>query len=104
MGEWAPHGSSWYKCVKYNPTEVDKQKEKMRMETKYDLERYANFYDSYSQEENSYKYALKLMDKILTYKKSLETEKNQPHLELGFLDEAVQTFIDCHRILKILIY
>ena len=74
------------------------------METKYKLERYANFYDSYSQEENSYKYALKLIDKILTYKNSLETEKNQPYLELGFLDEAVQTFIDCHRILKILIY
>ena len=100
LGEWAPHGSSWYKCVKYNPTEVDKQKEKMRMETKYELERYANFYDSYSQEENAYKYALKLMDKILTYKNSLEREKNQPHLELGFLDEAVQTVIDCHRILK----
>ena len=100
LGEWAPHGSSWYKCVKYNPTEVDKQKEKMRMETKYELERYANYYDSYSQEENAYKYALKLMDKIAGYKKSLEEDKNQPHLELGFLDEAVQTVIDCHRILK----
>ena len=100
LGEWAPHGSSWYKCTKYNPTEVDKQKEKMRMDAKYELEKYANYYDSYSQENNSYKYAFKLKDKIKDYKDALENIKNQPHLELGFLDEAVQTVIDCHRILK----
>ena len=100
LGEWAPHGTSWYKCVKYNPTDLDKHKEKMRLETKYELERYANYYDSYSQEENSLKYAMKLNDKIETYKKALEQEKNQPHLELAFLNEAVQTVIDCHRILK----
>ena len=100
LGEWAPHGSSWYKCTKYNPTEVDKQKEKMRMDAKYELEKYANYYDSYSQENNAYKYAFKLKDKIKDYKDALENIKNQPHLELGFFDEAVQTVIDCHRILK----
>ena len=100
LGEWAPHGSSWYKCVKYNPTDLDKHKEKMRLETKYELEKYANYYDSYSQEENALKYAKKLNDKILRYKTDLENKKNQPHLELAFLDEAVQTVIDCHRILK----
>ena len=29
-----------------------------------------------------------------------KSKKNQPHLELAFLDEAVQTVIDCHQILK----
>jgi ariadne-1 len=100
LGEWKPHGTSWYKCEKYNPNEVDKQKEKMRLDTKYELEKYANYFDSYSQEENALKYAYKLTDKIKTYKKSLENEKNQPHLELIFLDDALQTVINCHRILK----
>ena len=100
LGEWAPHGSSWYKCVKYNPSEVDKQKEKMRLDTKYELEKYTNYYDSYTQELNALKYALKLNEKISTYKKSLEKEKNQPHLELLFLDDALNTVIECHRILK----
>ncbi len=72
----------------------------MKMDTKYELEKYANYFDSYSQEENALKYAYKLADKIKTYKNSLETEKDQPHLELAFLDEALQTVINCHRILK----
>ena len=100
LGEWKPHGTSWYNCQKYNPTEVDKQKEKMRLDTKYELERYANYYERYSQEENALKYAYKLIDKIQTYKKCLEKDKNQPHLELIFLDEAIQSVINCHRILK----
>ena len=100
LGEWAPHGTSWYKCTKYNPTDVDKQKEKMRHDTKLELEKYANYYDSYTQELNALKFALKLNEKIKGYKLSLEKDKNQPHLELIFLDEAVQTVIDCHRILK----
>ena len=100
LGEWAPHGSSWYKCVKYNPTDVDKQKEKMRLDVKYELEKYANYYDSYSQEQKSLEFANILKDKIKKYKDALEKEKHQPHLELKFLDEALQTVIDCHTILK----
>jgi ariadne-1 len=100
MGEWKPHGTSWYKCVKYNPTEVDKQKEKMKLDAKFELEKYNNYFDSYLQEKNAYDYAVKLKEKINNYKEHLEKEKNQPHLELVFLDEAIQTVIDCHRILK----
>ena len=72
----------------------------MRLEAKLEIEKYANYYESYSQEENALKYAYKLTDKIETYKRSLEENKNQPHLELIFLDEALQSVINCHRILK----
>ena len=30
----------------------------------------------------------------------MEKQKEQPHLELKFLDDAIQSVIDCHRILK----
>ena len=43
---------------------------------------------------------MKLNDKIAKYKLALENEKKQPHLELVFLDNAVQSVTDCHRILK----
>ena len=100
LGEWKPHGSSYYECKRYNPTELDKQKEKMRLNAKYEIERYANYYNSYNEEQKAYNFALKLNEKVEKYKNALEKEKNQPHLELKFLDEAIQSVIDCHRILK----
>jgi ariadne-1 len=100
LGEWKPHGSSWYECKKYNPTELDKRKEEMRLNTKYELERYANFYDSYSNEVKALKFGIKLKDTVEKYKLALEKDKEQPHLELKFLDEALQTVLDCHNILK----
>ena len=100
LGEWKPHGSSWYECKKYSPTELDKNKEKIRNNIKLELERFANYYESYQEEENSIKYAKKLSSKIETYKELLEQVKNQPHTEVQFLDEALQTVIECHQILK----
>ena len=100
LGEWKPHGTSWYECKKYTPSELDKNKEKIRNNMKLELERFANYYESFQEEEKSIKYALKLSDKIDNYKKQLETFKNQPHTEVQFLDEALRTVIECHQILR----
>ena len=99
LGEWKTHGGSYYKCEKYNPTEFEKQKEKMRGEVKLEIERYANYFESYNEESKNLKLAHKLIDKIENYKKIL-ANKNQPYLELLFLNEALDIVIDCHRILK----
>ena len=99
LGEWKPHGSSWYECKKYSPTELDKNKEKIRNIIKLEL-RYANFFESWQEEEKSIKFAVKLTDKINQIKKQLEELKHQPHVEVLFLDEALQTVIECHQILK----
>ena len=100
LGEWKPHGTSWYECKKYTPNELDKNKEKIRNNIKLELERYANYFESYQEEEKSIKFAVKLTDKINLYKKQLEELKHQPHVEVLFLDEALQTVIECHQILK----
>ena len=100
LGEWRPHGTSWYECKKYTPTELDKNKEKIRNNIKLELERYANFYESFQEEEKAIKFGVKLKDKIENYKTQLENLKNQPHQEVQFLDEALQTVIECHQILK----
>ena len=100
LGEWKTHGGSYYKCEKYNPTDFEKQKEKMKGEVKLEIERYANYFESYSEESKNLKLAHKLLDKIEKYKLILEKYKNQPYLELLFLNEALDIVIDCHRILK----
>ena len=100
LGEWKTHGGSYYKCEKYNPTEFEKQKEKMKGEVKLEIERYANYFESYNEESKNLKLAHKLLDKIEKYKLILEKYKNQPYLELLFLNEALDVVIDCHRILK----
>lgn len=100
LGEWKPHGSSWYECKKYTPSELDKNKEKIRNNIKLELERYANYFESYQEEEKSIKYAKKLNEKIDNYKKQLESFKHQPHTEVLFLDEALRTVVECHQILK----
>ena len=100
LGEWKTHGGSYYKCEKYNPTDFEKQKEKMKGEVKLEIERYANYFESYSEESKNLKLAHKLLDTIENYKLNLEKNKNQPYLELLFLNEALDVVIDCHRILK----
>ena len=100
LGEWKPHGTSWYECKKYTPNELDKNKERIRNNIKLELERYANFFESWQEEDKSIKFAVKLTDKIDKYKKQLEDVKHQPHVEVLFLDEALQTVIECHQILK----
>ena len=100
LGEWKPHGTSWYECKKYSPTELDKNKEKIRNNIKLELERYANYFESYQEEEKSIKYGIKLREKIEKYKNELEEKKHQPHMEVQFLDEALDTVIECHQILK----
>ena len=100
LGEWKKHGTSWYKCTFYDPNKVDKEKEKLKNDTKFELEKYISYFDKYINHDKSQKFAEKLNDKILGYKNRFQKEKNIPYLELAFLDEAVATVIDCHRMLK----
>ena len=100
LGEWKPHGTSWYKCEKFSPNELDKNKEKIKNNMKLELERFANYYERVQEEEIAIKYALKLSGKIDNFKKQLENEKHLPHTESLFLDDALRTVIECHKILK----
>ena len=100
LGEWGPHGSSWYKCTKFDQNKVDKEKEKMKENMKYDLERYVYFYDRYSDHAKSQKYAKHLNERIETFKPILKDEHFIPYLDLNFLDDIVNTVIDSHRMLK----
>lgn len=100
LGEWKPHGSSWYECKLKKPDSEEKVKEKMRNNLKLELELYSDCFSKYSEQLKAQDYAEKLRQKLEQYKKILEEVKNQQHSELIFFDQALQTVIDCHRILK----
>ena len=85
LGEWAPHGSSFYECKKYTPTE---------------LEKFANYFENYKEEEKAIDYALKLKEKIDNYKLQLKNIKHKLNEDVKFLDEALSTVIECHKIIK----
>ena len=99
LGEWKPHGTSWYKCTRVNQKEYDK-KQKEILNMKSEMEKFDKSYQSFNDEENAIKYAIKLNEKIKLYKKFLTEKKELPELEILFLDDALKTVIECHRLLK----
>ena len=99
LGEWKPHGTSWYKCTRVNQKEYDK-KQKEILNMKSEMEKFDKSYQSFNDEENAIKYAIKLNEKIKLYKKFLTEKKQLPELEILFLDDALKTVIECHRLLK----
>ena len=99
MGEWKKHGTNWYKCT--FKKEGDKANEKKKMEdTKYELERYVNYFEQYMNHNKAQDLAIKLRPKIETYKEQFSETKHVPFLELQFLTDAINTIIDCRRMLK----
>lgn len=98
LGEWKKHGTSYYKCD--FKKEDDPKKTKEMSNTKFELERYVNYFEQYMNHDKAQKLAIKLIPKIEEYKELLSADKNVPFLELQFLNEAINTVIDCRRMLK----
>jgi ariadne-1 len=98
LGEWWPHGTSYYNCTRANPNILRKNEEKIN-NIKSEMERYDKSFTAYKDEENALKFAKKLKEKIDLYKKVLIEKKDQTEMDLYFLDEALKTVIECHQIL-----
>ena len=98
LGEWRPHGTSYYNCTRANPNILRKNEEKIK-NIKSEMERYDKSFTAYKDEENALKFAKKLKDTIDLYKKVLIEKKGQTEMDLIFLDEALKTVIECHQIL-----
>jgi hypothetical protein len=58
FGESAPNGTSWYKYIKYNLNNVDNNKEKMKFDVKYEMEKYTNYMKVMHEIYNPYKYII----------------------------------------------
>ena len=100
LGEWKPHDTSFYECKKYIKGKLSENKEGLKNDMNLELERFVNYYEGYQEEEKARKYAVKLKEKIEKYKRESEFFKGIKHNEVLFLDDAIRTVIECHRILK----
>ena len=99
LGEWAPHGTSWYECKRVNKKDLEKKNKKIN-DMKKELERFSKYYEGFQEEESAIKFAKKLDEKIDLYKNVLLTNKNKTNMDIVFLDEALKTVIECHLLLK----
>ena len=98
LGKWSEH-NDFYKCSKVAKEKMQLD-DSQREETKNELEKFIYYSDNYNMQVNNQKYAAQLNYKIQEKKTRLLKEKSIPLQDLKFLDEAVDTVIDCHRILK----
>jgi len=99
LGEWAPHGTSWYECKRVDKNKLNKDNEKKKA-IKNELEKFAKYYEGFKEEENSISFAKKLTETIDLYKRFLLEKKGKSELDIVFLDEALKTVIECHLLLK----
>ena len=99
LGEWAPHGTSWYNCTRPK-SQILIQTEKKINKMREDMEKNRKYIEGVKEEENAIKFALKLDEQIDLYKRLLIEKKEQPEAEVLFLDEALKTVIECHQLLK----
>ena len=78
----------------------DDMKAKQIEETKFELEKYVKYYEQYMNHSKAQKLAIQLITKIDEYKEKFSEEKHIPYLEVQFLTDAINTVIDCRRMLK----
>jgi ariadne-1 len=101
LGEWAPHGSSYYNCNKYDPNiEENKKKEATSKNAKYELERYVFFFDRYMNHDKAKNLSIAMREIIQKEIQDFSRLKNLPYEELKFMEEAVETIIKARRTLK----
>ena len=99
LGEWAPHGTSWYECKRADKVKLDKENKKMK-NMKIELERFSKYYEGFKEEENAIEFAKKLKENINLYKGVLINKKKKTEMDILFLDEALRIVIECHLFLK----
>lgn len=103
LGDWAPHGSSWFKCDRLDS---DKKKlgEKKMDKSRSSLERYLHYFNRFDSHKKSLKLESNLDEKcdrkVEAIQKSLESTNTQiNYIEMNFFQTAVQSLLDCRKTL-----
>lgn len=99
LGDWKKHGTSYYKCTFKKESDVKKDEENLNSSKKF-LQRFSSYCEKYADHQKGQKYAQNLFKTIEKYKDTIVSQKNMALSELKFLDDAINTIIDCRRMLK----
>lgn len=99
LGDWKPHGSSWYQCNRFDPEKLKKEQDSTS-NAKNELAKYVHYFDRYMNHDNAMKLAEKMKNEINTYIKDFNKHHEMPYEELRFMENAVETIIKSRRRLK----
>ena len=101
MGEWAPHGSNWYNCSRYDEKSAEEKLKKDHVEkAKTDLAKYVHYFDRYMNHHRALKITVGMRKKVLGYVKSFNEIQSLNYEEVRFLEESLETIIKSRRMLK----
>ena len=100
-GDWAKHGTSWYKCNYFSADEDNKDgKVKKRDAARTELERYIHYYSRYRIHEQS-----KKLDKVVLRKtrermaKALQQNSQASLVDLDYMETTAQVLVSCRHTL-----
>jgi ariadne-1 len=99
MGEWKPHGGSYYQCNKFDSEKL-KSSQNNQKQIKFQLEKYIWHFDRYMNHEKAMKLSEKLRKTVQDEMKTFNKDKNLPYDELRFMEDAIETIIKTRRTLK----
>lgn len=107
LSSWKEHGSSYYKCNRFNPEEVEAVK-KVQQLRRLTLQRYLHFYKRFAVHESSMEGDKKMIEKV-DHKMNLfmeeELKKKHPDRNLSwaniqFLHDAIRSLTNGRKTLK----
>ncbi|KAI1731489.1 IBR domain, a half RING-finger domain-containing protein [Ditylenchus destructor] len=93
LGPWAPHGSGWYSCNRYDDTAAKHARDEQE-KSRAALQRYLHYYNRYSNHHNSLKLESKLYAQISTKMDHMQ-QHNFSWIETQFLRKAVDVLSEC---------
>ena len=81
LGDWEPHGSSWYNCVLFTDDEVQRarvEQERSRVA----LQRYLRYWKGYHHHQTSMRSEQELLERVQNPTESMEQHMNWIELQL----------------------
>ena len=96
LGEWAPHGSSWYNCNRFNEDDAKKARDDQER-SRAALQRYLHYYKRYHNHHESLRLEKKLLDEVRKRMESMQ--QHMSWIEVQFLQIAWDVLRQCRQTL-----
>ncbi|EDQ88427.1 uncharacterized protein MONBRDRAFT_32739 [Monosiga brevicollis MX1] len=98
MGDWAPHGSSWYQCNRFDEQDA-KDARARALDSRASLDRYLFYFHRFANHDHSSKLEHKLWQ-LVEHKQREMQKANFTWIEVQFLGKAVESLQRARSVLK----
>eukprot|EP00043_Microstomoeca_roanoka_P013493 m.132093 g.132093 ORF g.132093 m.132093 type:complete len:514 (-) comp15767_c2_seq1:507-2048(-) len=98
LGDWEPHGSSWFTCSRFNDEEAEQARKKMEG-SRAQLNRYLFYFERFKGHQSSREMEGKLWKAVDQKMKEMQS-KGWGWMDVQFLGQAVGTLQNARRVLQ----